>query len=315
MAVTSIRPADKMLLENGRLKLEWDAYFARLESLIATLGIYRDGYAVVIDPPDSFGGDAVRVVGTTAAAGYHTALAFLPASSGVRLGFLLFSAFPNGFPDVASVHNSAAITAFSEGAWSEGTSYPTNIRFETTASGSTSRIERARIGAEGRPYFQGATTTASAANAHINTGSSPANELMISVSGKRYKRDIEDIDPARADAILELQPIWYRSNCEADNPEWSWYGLLAEDVAKIDPRLVIWGHAPDDYELVTTESGSEWVLKPDAKLVPNGVAYDRLGVLLLSVAKRQKKQIEDLEQRIASIEQRINLQSGSAQSH
>ena len=155
------------------------------------------------------------------------------------------------------------------------------------------------IAPTGNPYFPGAATTASAANAVLNSGSSPANELLRSTSSVRFKSAVEDLDPAYADNVLELRPVWYRSSCPADDPAWSWYGLIAEEVAAVEPRLVCWGYAADDYEIIEKRVDDmrtvERVIKGGAQPVPDGVAYDRLAVLLLSVVKRQEIRIQALE--------------------
>ena len=150
-------------------------------------------------------------------------------------------------------------------------------------------------------------TTASAANAFLDNAASPKNRLLRSTSSIRYKTDVEDLEHPRADAILGLRPVWYRSLAEADPSEWSYYGLIAEEVAEIEPRLVTWTYPADAYETVeeTIEVDGEELtrvvtkLKQGAVKIPDGVQYDRLAVLLLDIAKRQ-------EQRIAALESLIN---------
>lgn len=153
-------------------------------------------------------------------------------------------------------------------------------------------------------------TTASAANAFLDNTSSPANRLLLSTSSRRYKTEIEDLEHARADAILGLRPVWYRSLAEADPNEWSYYGLIAEEVAEVEPRLVSWTYPEDAYETVevTEEIDEEEVtytttrLKEGISKIPNGVQYERLGVLLLDIIKRQ-------EERIAALEKKLNTSS------
>ena len=150
----------------------------------------------------------------------------------------------------------------------------------------------------GSIFFPKVGTTASAANAFLNSGSSPANQLLRSTSSLRYKTDIEDLEQERSDSILNFRPVWYRSLAEADRNDWSWYGLIAEEVAEIEPRLVHWTYLEDAYE----EVEGERQLKPDAEMVPDGVQYDRLTVLLLDVVQRQQKAIETLEAKVAALE-------------
>lgn len=154
----------------------------------------------------------------------------------------------------------------------------------------------------GNNYFPNIGTTASAANAFLNSGSSPANELLRSTSSRRYKREIEDIDDRYVDNALRLRPVWYRSAISADRPDWSHYGLIAEEVAEIDPRLVHWGYRQEDWEtLPSTDSNSgrsERRLRSGAQKVPEGVAYERLTVLLLGLIKRHQACIEALQAKL-----------------
>ncbi len=167
------------------------------------------------------------------------------------------------------------------------------------------------------------TTTASGANAFLDSANS--NRLYRSTSSLTYKRDVEDLDSNLADQILNLRPVWYRSKCDSDCQDWSWYGLIAEEVAEIDPRFVHYGYQEDAYEFIdVTETvelplsdprrkegieteeitRQERQLKADAQQVPNGVAYERLVVPLLDIIKRQKSQLELIEARLAALEAR-----------
>jgi Protein of unknown function (DUF2793)/Chaperone of endosialidase len=158
------------------------------------------------------------------------------------------------------------------------------------------------IAPAGNNYFPSIGTTASAANAFLNSGSSPANELLRSTSSRRYKRGIEDIDVQYVDNAMRLRPVWYRSAISTDRPDWSHYGLIAEEVAEVDPRLVHWGYREEDWETVHGADGSsrstEKRLKSGAQLVPDGVAYERLTVLLLTLVKRHQACIEALQARL-----------------
>jgi|LauGreDrversion4_2_1035121.scaffolds.fasta_scaffold00465_26 hypothetical protein len=177
-------------------------------------------------------------------------------------------------------------------------------------------------------WFAGASNqypniTASASGANAFLDSADSNRLYISTSSIVYKKDVEDLDYALADNIHQFRTVWYRSKCETDRSDWSWFGLIAEEVAAIEPRLVHYGYQDDAYELVNVketvelqpndprrESGQETEkitkqerrLKQGAQKVPNGVAYDRLTVLLLSVVQRQENRIKDLEDRLSVLE-------------
>ena len=160
--------------------------------------------------------------------------------------------------------------------------------------------------------FPGISTTANAANAFLDSGAS--NNLLRSTSSVRYKRDIETLETQYADNVLALRPVWYRSKAPRDNQAWGWYGLIAEEAAAVDPRIVHWGYTDEDYEEVIIEQAvaqegelevaprTERRLKDGAELKPDGVQYERLSVLLLDVVKRQMARIEALEARLEALE-------------
>ena len=175
-------------------------------------------------------------------------------------------------------------------------------RLQLTTLNAGSEIVGHEVAPAGNNYFPNLGTTASAANAVLNGASAPANELLRSTSSRRYKREIEDLGDHYADNVLKLRPVWYRSAISSDRQDWSHYGLIAEEVAEIDPRLVHWRYRDEDWETVQeTQSAStceDRRLKVGAQLVPDGVAYERLTVLLLSLVKRQCAWIESFKAKL-----------------
>jgi hypothetical protein len=126
----------------------------------------------------------------------------------------------------------------------------------------------------------------------------------------------------RADrVVLGARPVRYRSLCEGDNPDWTWYGLIAEEVAELDPRLVFWGRptkrvlVQEASEAVLGEAGE--VIEPareavytsvkdtEAPLQPEGVQYDRLTVMLIDVVQRQQEALEALRARVQELEEHV----------
>jgi hypothetical protein len=175
-------------------------------------------------------------------------------------------------------------------------------RFQLVTLNAGGDVVGHEVAPAGNNYFPNIGTTASAANSFLNSGSTPSNELLRSTSARRYKRMIEDLDDRYADNILKLRPVWYRSAIPTDRQEWSHYGLIAEEVADIDPRLVNWGYRDEAWETVQRAEGDlkvyERRLKEGAQLVPDGVAYERLTVLLLNLVKRQQDWIESVRSKL-----------------
>lgn len=169
----------------------------------------------------------------------------------------------------------------------------------------TNSTERARISGAGLTYLTSASasTTATAANMFIDNASSPVGQVLRSTSSLRYKKDVEPVAIANRDAVLAINPIWYRSKSVADNPDHSFYGMAAEEVAAIDPRLVHWSYLDEDYAVVDEQLGTETVqrrvLKPGAKLVPEAVQYDRVAIL----------QIAALKAKVAALEAKLSTSS------
>lgn len=135
-------------------------------------------------------------------------------------------------------------------------------------------------------------TTSAAANVHI---SSTGGVFYRSTSSGKYKTDIQDLDVEHRDLIMQLRPVWYRSTCENDRKDWSWYGLIAEEVAAVDPRLVFWRTE----ETMRDPETGEQVVTPLAKPVPEGVMYDRLVAHLIAKCQQHDAEIEGLKRLVA----------------
>ena len=137
---------------------------------------------------------------------------------------------------------------------------------------STGQQERVRISGTGTVHFPSVGTTASSANAFLDSSATPSNQLLRSTSSIQYKTEVTDITLSEAQNVFSLRPIKYQSLATADDPNRVWYGLIAEEVSEVDQRLV---HYRDG--------------------APDGVQYERIIVPLLKIVK-------DLSQRVAALE-------------
>ena len=195
---------------------------------------------------------------------------------------------------------SARIECEAEAAHS-GTSSSGRLIFLTTATGS------ARTASERMRIASGGKITAPGVYNGTTTGGGPVyveadGDLLRYTSSLKYKTDVETIEDARADAILNVRPVWYRSKCEndvktegAEKSDWGWYGFIAEELAEIEPRLVNWATK----DAVLNEKGSMRSVERDpADYTAEGVRYDNFVPLLVNLVQRQKTQIEALEKRL-----------------
>ena len=158
----------------------------------------------------------------------------------------------------------------------------------------TVNTERMKIANDGSFRVQGVYnfTLASSANVHVDSG----GLIRRVTSSAKYKTNIETIEDSYADALLNCRPVWYRSTCEGDDPDQSWWGFIAEEVAEIDPRLVHWKTTNVTYD----EKGQavETPCDPEAE----GVLYDRFVPHLVNLVKRQQEAIKTLETKVAALE-------------
>ena len=100
------------------------------------------------------------------------------------------------------------------------------------------------------------------------------NVIGISASSRRFKHDIQPMDKA-SEAILALKPVTFKYN--ADKNGRTQYGLVAEDVAQVNPDLVV---QHKDGEIST-------------------VRYEQVNAMLLNEFLKEHKKVQSLETTVA----------------
>ena len=188
---------------------------------------------------------------------------------------------------------------------------PGRFVIQVVPDGSESSVERFRLHHSGKLTVTGVYNSTTTGGSAVYVESD--GDLLRYTSSLKYKTDVETIEDARADAILNCRPVWYRSKCENDiktegseKSDWGWYGFIAEEVAEIEPRLINWATK----DAVPQEDGSNKTVERDpADYEAEGIRYDNFVPLLVNLAKRQKDtitsqqaQINDLLSRVAALE-------------
>lgn len=154
--------------------------------------------------------------------------------------------------------------------------------------------ERLRLGNDGVLSCLGVYTETVASGDSVSVNSTGV--LARITSSIKYKTSVETLEDSYADALLGCRPVWYRSTCEGDNAEHSFWGFIAEEVAAIDPRLVNFKTVE-----VTYDDDSRAIETPCTP-EPESVMYERFVPHLLNLIKRQKTAIEALEARVTALE-------------
>jgi hypothetical protein len=100
-------------------------------------------------------------------------------------------------------------------------------------------------------------------------------------SSARYKRDIHDMGDA-SDKLMKLRPVRFRY--KADSTSIQQYGLIAEEVEKVYPELVI----------------------NDADGNAETVEYQVLPAMLLNEVQKQSRQIAEKDAQIAALQRQLD---------
>jgi len=111
-------------------------------------------------------------------------------------------------------------------------------------------------------------------------------QLGTVASSERFKKDIASMDKT-SEAILSLRPVTF--HYKTDTKSTPQFGLIAEEVAKVNPALVL----------------------PDKEGKPYTVRYDAVNAMLLNEFLKEHKTVQ--EQGAAMTEQRKNFETAIAQ--
>jgi hypothetical protein len=106
-------------------------------------------------------------------------------------------------------------------------------------------------------------------------------QLGTVVSSERFKKDIAPMEEA-SEGILSLRPVTFRY--KVDKKGTPQFGLIAEEVAKVNPALVL----------------------PDKEGKPYSVRYDQVNAMLLNEFLKQHRKVEEQEAIIAKQQKQID---------
>ena len=110
-------------------------------------------------------------------------------------------------------------------------------------------------------------------------------KLGTIMSSRRFKKDIKPMDKA-SEAILALQPVTFRYKKDFDPTGIAQFGLVAEDVAKVNPDLVV----------------------GDKEGKPYSVRYDQVNAMLLNEFLKEHRNNEQQGATIAQLKQEFAKQ-------
>jgi hypothetical protein len=115
-------------------------------------------------------------------------------------------------------------------------------------------------------------------------------KLGTVTSSRRFKKDIADMDAA-SEALLALRPVTFRYKPELDKAGIPQYGLVAEEVAEVNPDLV-----------VRDENGEIYTVR-----------YEAVNAMLLNEFLKEHRKNEEQEAIIARLQKQIEALSAGLQ--
>ena len=104
-------------------------------------------------------------------------------------------------------------------------------------------------------------------------------------STTRFKEEIKPMDKT-SEAILSLRPVTFRYKKQFDSDRTPQFGLIAEEVAKVDPDLVL-----------RDERGNI-----------SAVRYEEVNAMLLNEFLKEHAKVEKLEAALAAVNERLKAQ-------
>ena len=117
---------------------------------------------------------------------------------------------------------------------------------------------------------------------------SDGGQLGTVVSSQRFKKDIATMEKV-SEVILSLRPVTF--HYKSDAKEAPQFGLIAEEVAKVNPALVL----------------------PDKEGKPYTVRYDAVNAMLLNEFLKEHRKVEQLEAALRAVNERLAEQDAKIQ--
>ncbi len=116
------------------------------------------------------------------------------------------------------------------------------------------------------------------------------NKLGTVTSSKRFKEEIKPMDKV-SQAVFSLKPVSFRYKKEIDPTGTSQLGLVAEEVEKVDPDLVV----------------------RDTEGRPYSVRYDQVNAMLLNEFLKEHRKVRELEANAARQQEQIEVLTAGLQ--
>jgi uncharacterized coiled-coil protein SlyX len=138
-----------------------------------------------------------------------------------------------------------------------------------------------------------------------------SGQLGTVVSSARFKDAIKPMDKA-SEAILALKPVTFRYKQELDPDKIPQFGLIAEEVEKVNPDLVVRG---EDGKVMTVRYEAVNAMLLNEFLKEHRQVQQQKATIaeLKASATRQQKQIEALAATVQKVSEKMEPSETTAQ--
>ena len=164
-----------------------------------------------------------------------------------------------------------------------------NIDLGANVVGATGEANTIRIGKQGTQKAAFIAGIAGTAVTGTQVVVNPNGKLGVATSSVRFKQAIKAMDKA-SEAILQLKPVSFRYKEEIDPDGIPQFGLIAEEVEKVNPDLVV----RDDEGKVMS------------------VRYEAVNAMLLNEFLKEHRKVEEQQATITELESKVAKQELTA---
>ena len=209
--------------------------------------------------------------GGNTAVGYQALLGSSTGSGNTAVGY-----------DALVGHNGNENTALGDFAGAGQSTGDNNIDIGANVFGVAGESNTIRIGNTDitDTFITGISGTTVASGAAVLVDSN--GHLGTVTSSKRFKEEIRPMNKT-SEAIFSLEPVTFRYRKEIDPAGTSQFGLIAEEVAKVNPTLVL----------------------PDKEGKPYTVRYDAVNAMLLNEFLKEHRRNEQQQATITRLERQV----------
>ena len=213
------------------------------------------------------------------AVGYQALLGSSTGSGNTAVGY-----------DALVGHNGNENTALGDFAGAGQSTGDNNIDIGANVSGVAGESNTIRIGNTDitDTFITGISGTTVASGAAVLVDSS--GHLGTVTSSKRFKEEIRPMNTI-SEAIFSLEPVTFRYRKEIDPVGTSQFGLIAEEVAKVNPTLVL----------------------PDKEGKPYSVRYEAVNAMLLNEFLKEHRSVQELKTTVVQQQKQIDALTAALQ--